>query len=61
MIEFNYTSISHVAAFKMGNSILNNWGCSAAQKHAILGILRSSFHRYLKDPNTVRLSNDQLG
>ncbi|MCD8513250.1 MAG: hypothetical protein LRY63_07790 [Nitrincola sp.] len=49
MIEFNYTSISHVAAFKMGNSILNNWGCSAAQKHAILGILRSSFHRYLKD------------
>lgn len=54
------SQINHAAAFKLGNSILDNWGCSAAQKHAILGIPRSSFHRYVKDPSTVTLSNDQL-
>jgi uncharacterized protein (DUF2384 family) len=53
-------SINHGAAFKMGNNILDKWESSAAQKQAILGIPRSSFHRYQKDPSTVSLSSDQL-
>ncbi|EXJ10280.1 MULTISPECIES: antitoxin Xre-like helix-turn-helix domain-containing protein [Nitrincola] len=53
-------SINHGAAFKMGNNILDKWGCSAAQKQAILGIPKSSFHRYQKDASTVFLSSDQL-
>lgn len=53
-------NINHGAAFKMGNNILEKWGCSAAQKHAILGIPKSSFHRYQKDTSTVSLSSDQL-
>jgi uncharacterized protein (DUF2384 family) len=53
-------SIKHGVAFKMGNNILDKWGCSAAQKQAILGIPKSSFHRYQKDPDTVSLSADQL-
>jgi uncharacterized protein (DUF2384 family) len=56
----NTQSINHGAAFKMGNNILDKWECSAAQKQAILGIPRSSFHRYQKDPSTVSLSSDQL-
>ena len=53
-------SINHGAAFKMCNNILDKWESSAAQKQAILGIPRSSFHRYQKDPSTVSLSSDQL-
>ena len=60
MIEFNNTRINHATAFKMGNGILDKWGCSVSQKYAILGIPKSSFHRYLNDPSTVTLSNDQL-
>lgn len=52
--------INNATAFKMGNSILDKWGCSVSQKYAILGIPKSSFHRYLNDPSTVTLSNDQL-
>jgi uncharacterized protein (DUF2384 family) len=53
-------SIDHGKAFKMGNKILSKWKCSATQKQAILGIPRSSFHRYQSDPSTVSLTSDQL-
>lgn len=53
-------TINPCAAFQMGNNILDKWGCSAAQKQAILGITKSSFHRYQKNPNTISLSSDQL-
>jgi uncharacterized protein (DUF2384 family) len=56
----NAQRINHSAAFKMGSNILGKWGCSAAQKQAILGIPKSSYHRYQKDPSTVSLSSDQL-
>lgn len=48
------------AAFNVGNNILEKWGCSAAQKQAILGIPKSTFHRYLKQSDSVSLSGDQL-
>lgn len=53
-------SINHGAAFKLGNNILSKWGCSAPQKHAILGIPRSSYHRYQSDPTKASLNSDQL-
>jgi hypothetical protein len=53
-------NIDHGAAFKIGNNILTKWGCSVAQKQAILAIPKSTFHRYQKDNNTVSLNNDQL-
>lgn len=52
--------INHSAAFTMGNNILEKWGCTTAQKQAILGIPKSTFHRYQKDPSTASLSSDQL-
>lgn len=52
--------INHGAAFKLGNNILEKWGCSAQQKQTIMGISKSSFHRYQKDPTSVTLNNDQL-
>lgn len=52
--------IDPFAAFTMGNNILEKWGCSAAQKQAILGIPRSSYHRYQKAPDSVSLNSDQL-
>lgn len=53
-------SINFAAAFTLGNNILDKWGCTAAQKQAILAIPKSSFHRYQKDPSSVCLSSDQL-
>lgn len=52
--------INHSAAFKIGFNILENWSCSPAEKQAILGISKSAFYRYVKDPSTVTLSQDQL-
>lgn len=56
----NTQNIDHSSAFKMGSNILEKWGCSTTQKQAILGIPKSTFHRYQKDPSTVSLSCDQL-
>ncbi len=52
--------INPSVAFKLGNNILEKWGCSALQKQAILGLSKSTFHRYQKDLNAVSLNNDQL-
>lgn len=61
LAESQYTpSINPAAAFKMGNNILEKWGCSTTEKQAILGMSKSSFHRYQKDASTVSLSSDQL-
>lgn len=56
----NTPSINQSVAFKLGNSILEKWGCSTAQKQAILGLSKSTFHRYQKDASGVSLSSDQL-
>jgi hypothetical protein len=52
--------INHGVAFKMGNNILDRWGCSTTQKQAILSLSKSTFHRYQKDPGSVSLNSDQL-
>jgi uncharacterized protein (DUF2384 family) len=53
-------SINHEAAFKVGNKILEKWGCSATQKWTILGIPKSSFYRYQKNASTITLNSEQF-
>jgi uncharacterized protein (DUF2384 family) len=53
-------SINNATAFKLGNNILDKWKCSPTQKQSILGIQRSTFHRYLKNKDSISLSRDQL-
>ncbi len=53
-------NIDHSKAFMMGVNILDKWQCTSAQKQAILSIPKSTYHRYLKEPNSVLLNPDQL-
>lgn len=39
-------------------NILQKWQCSEAEKQALLGIKRSTLHKYQDDPNSARASND---
>lgn len=56
----NIPSIDLGAAFRLGNNILEKWGCSAIEKQAILGMGKSSYQRYKKDNHSANLSSDQL-
>jgi len=56
----NIPNINLGAAFRLGNNILEKWGCSAIEKQAILGLSKSSYQRYKKDNGSANLSNDQL-
>lgn len=56
----NISSIDLGAAFRLGNNILEKWGCSAIEKQAILGMSKSSYQRYKKDNDSANLSSDQL-
>ena len=56
-----YTSeINASIAFRLGDNILEKWGCSSVEKQAILQLKKSSYHRYQKDNNSASLSSDQL-
>lgn len=39
-------------------NILNKWQCSEAEKQALLGIKRSTLHKYQDDPNSARVTHD---
>lgn len=56
----NTSTIDHATSFKLGNNILKKWGCSTAQKQAILGMTKTTFHSYQKDPSKASLTPDQL-
>ncbi|HET8710210.1 MAG TPA: antitoxin Xre-like helix-turn-helix domain-containing protein [Spongiibacteraceae bacterium] len=43
---------------KAALNILNKWRCSEAEKQALLGIKRSTLHKYQDDPNSARVTND---
>lgn len=53
-------SINHSVAFYLGSSILEKWGCTTAQKLAILGINKTDYHRFQTDPSAVSLNTEQL-
>lgn len=43
---------------KTALNILQKWECSEAEKLALLGIKRSTLHKYQDDPNSARATND---
>lgn len=43
---------------KAALNILNKWQCSEAEKQALLGIKRSTLHKYQDDPNSARVTHD---
>lgn len=43
---------------KTALAILQKWQCSEAEKQALLGIKRSTLHKYQDDPNSARATND---
>lgn len=53
-------SINHTIAFDLGANLLEKWGCTTAQKLAILGIAKADFTRYQKGSSVVYLNTEQL-
>ena len=53
-------SINHTIVFDLGANLLEKWGCTTAQKLAILGIAKADFTRYQKDSSVVYLNTEQL-
>jgi uncharacterized protein (DUF2384 family) len=53
-------SINNGTAFRLGNNILEKWGCGSAEKQSILGLSKSSYYRFLKNNSHATFSNDQL-
>lgn len=47
-------------ALKVVLRILDKWGCSEAEKQALLGIGRSTLHKYQGAPESARVSPDLL-
>lgn len=47
-------------ALKVAINILNKWQCSEQEKQAILGISRSTLHKYQGNPDSARMTPDLL-
>lgn len=47
-------------ALKVVLRILEKWGCSEAEKQALLGIGRSTLHKYQSAPDSARLTPDLM-
>ena len=48
------------AGFKAADKILSQWDCTASQAQNILKLSKTTYHRYKANPDTVKLSDDQL-
>jgi hypothetical protein len=61
-IESNVTQNASVnaAAFNVANNIFKKWGCTVPQILSILQMSKSSYHKAVKDPDSVRLVSDQM-
>src|SRR5690606_2521383 len=51
---------SAAIALKAVLNILDKWSCSEKEKMALLGIGRSTLHKYARDPMSARVSRDLL-
>jgi hypothetical protein len=50
----------NATAFNVANNILKKWGCTVPQILSILQMSKSSYHKAVKEPDSVRLVNDQV-
>ena len=61
LVSYEHTPIiNQSVAFDLGSRLLEKWGCTTAQKLAILGIAKADFTRYQKDSSVVYLNTEQL-
>ncbi|WP_283131111.1 MbcA/ParS/Xre antitoxin family protein [Enterovibrio norvegicus] len=49
-----------VAGFKAANNILKGWGIEASDVMKIMGLAKSTYHKYKADPEKANLTKDQL-
>ena len=49
-----------IAGFKAASNILSLWGCTALQCQQILKLSKSSYHKFKANPDTTKLSDDQM-
>lgn len=49
-----------VAGFKAANNILTGWGVEASDAMSIMGLAKSTYHKYKADPEKANLTQDQL-
>ncbi|MGF1723560.1 MbcA/ParS/Xre antitoxin family protein [Photobacterium nomapromontoriensis] len=54
------TKALSMAGFKAADNILSSWGCTAQQSQNILKLSKSSYHKYKANPDSTKLSDDQL-
>ena len=47
-------------ALKVALNILNKWNCSENEKQALLGISKSTLHKYRGNPFSARMTSDLL-
>lgn len=48
------------AALRAVLNLLNHWNCSEKEKMALLGVGRSTLHKYQSQPDSARVSQDLL-
>ncbi|MBE0362120.1 hypothetical protein PULV_a3919 [Pseudoalteromonas ulvae UL12] len=48
------------AGFKAADNILSAWNCTASQAQNILKLTKTTYHKFKANPDTVKLSDDQL-
>lgn len=58
-LNFDPKALS-LAGFKAADKILSSWGCSAVQVQQILKLSKSSYHKFKANPESTKLSDDQL-
>ncbi|CAG23163.1 hypothetical protein PBPRB1292 [Photobacterium profundum SS9] len=56
---FNSKALA-MTGFKAADNILSSRGCTAQQSQKILKLSKSSYHKFKADPETTKLSDDQL-
>lgn len=49
-----------VTGFKAANAILLSWGCTEQQSQNILGLSEPNLDRFKSNPNSAKLTDDQL-
>ncbi len=54
------SSKANTVGLKTAMNILDKWGCSPEQEWQILGMKKSSYYKNRENPDSARISNDQL-
>jgi hypothetical protein len=50
----------NATGFNVANNIFKKWGCTVPQILSILQMSKTTYHKAVKDPASVKLVNDQM-